>query len=139
MVGVIRYNFWGKQFDNTLLMDIFFLIRIISSKVPETLTQIGLSQKGNLVTHKNEKISWCGWLPGYSEDWVSVHFSALLSTVIFIFMFPFSLGGWTNPDISTSSEPTMEWECLLPNNFHKSPGINLTQAGELCLSLKKLL
>lgn len=50
----------------------FFLkIWIIPSEVPETLTQIALSQKGSLVTHKNEKS------PGVAGSQVTVRTRSL--------------------------------------------------------------
>lgn len=87
------------------------------------------------MTHENEKS------PGVAGSWVKMR-TGFLSTSQLCFLlchlhfhvhFP-PKGGQTSPEISISLEPPMERECLLPNNLHKSPGKNLTQAGELCPS-----
>ena len=94
--------------------------------MPETLTQIALSQKGSLVTHENEKS------PGVAGSQVTVRTRSLSISQLY-----FLSRGLFFPEISTSSEPPMERESLLPNDFHKSLGVNLTQ--ELCPSSKKTL
>lgn len=94
--------------------------------MPETLTQIALSQKGSLVTHENGKS------PGVAGSQVTVKTRSLSISQLYFplchlyFNIPFSPGGFFSQEISTSSEPPMERENLLPNDFHKSLGVNLT-------------
>ena len=87
--------------------------------MPETLTQIALSQKGSLVTHENEKS------PGVAGSQVTVRTRSLSISQLYFplchlyFNIHFLSRGLFFPEISTSSEPPMERESLLPNDFHK--------------------